>query len=124
MGGGREQTPRCVPLLQIDAPAPATAPAFRIAGPPPLDGTLEGFDVSEPLELGLEDQYRRSEDAYPGPDDFSAVAYAAWDESTLYLAVDVTKPDLVLRPAKAQPLRLDHEPDEINSDGLQLYVAS
>ena len=121
--GRREQTPPFVPLLQIDPPTPATAPSFRVAGPPPLDGTLEGFDLSEPLELGLEDQYRRSEDAYPGPDDFSAVAYAAWDESTLYLAVNVTKPDLVLRPATAPPLRLDNEPDEVNSDGLQVYVA-
>jgi hypothetical protein len=121
--GRREQTPPFVPLLQIDPPTPATAPSFRVAGPPPLDGTLEGFDLSEPLELGLEDQYRRSEDAYPGPDDFSALAYAAWDESTLYLAVDVTKPDLVLRPATAPPLRLDNEPDEIHSDGLQVYVA-
>ncbi len=35
----------------------------------------------------------------------------------------MTKPDLVLRPATAPPLRLDNEPDEIHSDGLQVYVA-
>jgi len=122
--GRREQTPPFAPLLEIDVPTPATAPAFRVGGPPPLDGSLEGFDLSEPLELGLEDQYRRSEDAYPGPDDFSAVAYAAWDESALYLAVVVTKPDLVLRPAAAPPLKLDNEPDEIHSDGLQVYVGA
>ena len=121
--GRREQMPPFAPLLEIDPPTPATAPAFHIGGPPPLDGTLAGFDLSEPLELGLEDQYRRSEDAYPGPDDFSAVAYAAWDESALYLAVAVTKPDFVLRPAAAAPLKLDNEPDEIHSDGLQVYVA-
>jgi hypothetical protein len=121
--GRRELTPPFAPILEIDLPTPATAPAFRVGGPPPLDGTLAGFDVSEPLELGLEDQYRRSEDAYPGPDDFSAVAYAAWDEAALYAAVDVTKPDLVLRPAGASPLKLDNEPDEIHSDGLQVYVA-
>jgi hypothetical protein len=122
--GRREQMPPFVPLLELDLPTPATAPAFRLGGPPPLDGTLEGFDLSEPLQLGLEDQYRRSEDAYPGPDDFSAVAYAAWDESALYLAVVVTKPELVLRPAAAPPLRLDNEPDEIHSDGLQVYLAA
>jgi len=121
--GRRDQMPPFVPLLEIDQPTPVKAPAFRVGGPPPLDGTLEGFDVSEPLELALEDQYRRSEDAYPGPDDFSAVAYAAWDESALYLAVAVTKPDLVLRPSTAAPLKLDNEPDEIHSDGLQVYVA-
>ena len=121
--GRRDQMPPFVPLLELDLPTPATAPAFRTAGPPALDGTLAGFDLSEPFELGLEDQYRRSEDAYPGPDDFSAVAYAAWDESALYLAVAVTKPDLVLRPAAAPPLKLDNEPDEIHSDGLQVYLA-
>jgi hypothetical protein len=121
--GRREQTPPFVPLLEIDPPTPVSAPAFRVSGPPPLNGTLEGFELSEPLELALEDQYRRSEDAYPGPDDFSAVAHAAWDESALYLAVVVTKPDLVLRPSTAPPLRLDNEPDAIHSDGLQVYVA-
>jgi heparinase II/III-like protein/cellulose/xylan binding protein with CBM9 domain len=121
--GRREQMAPFVPLLELDLPTPATAPAFRLGGPPPLDGTLEGFDLSEPLQLGLEDQYRRSEDAYPGPEDFSALAYAAWDESALYLAVAVTKPDLVLRPAAAPPLKLDNESDEIHSDGLQVYVA-
>ena len=122
--GQREQMPPFVPFLEIDVPTPATAPAFRIGGPPPLDGTLAGFDPSEPLELGLEDQYRRSEDAYPGPEDFSALAYAAWDEAALYLAVVVTKPDLVLRPAAAPPLKLDNEPDEIHSDGLQVYLGA
>ena len=121
--GQREATVPFAPLLEIDLPTPVTAPAFHIGGPPPLDGTLEGFDLSEPLELGLEDQYRRSEDAYPGPDDFSAGAYAAWDEAALYLAVVVIKPDFVLRSAQAAPLRLDNEPDEIHSDGLQVYVA-
>ncbi len=122
--GQREATLPFAPLLELDLPTRVTAPAFHIGGPPPLDGTLEGFDLSEPLELGLEDQYRRSEDAYPGPDDFSAVAYAAWDESALYVAVVVTKPDFVLRPAEAAPLKLDNEPDEIHSDGLQVYVAA
>jgi len=121
--GRREQTSPFVPLLEIDPPTPVSAPAFRVGGPPPLDGTVEGFDLSEPLELMLEDQYRRSEDAYPGPHDFSALAYAAWDESALYLAVVVTKPDLVLRPSTAPPLRLDNDPDAIHSDGLQVYVA-
>ena len=122
--GQREEPPPFVPLLEIDQPTRVAAPVFRVAAAPPLDGTLEGFDRSEPLELGLEDQYRRSEDAYPGPEDLSAMAYAAWDESGLYVAVEVTKPDLVLRPAGAAPLKLDNEPDDIHSDGLQLYVAA
>jgi hypothetical protein len=111
-------------MVEIDMPTPVTAPAFRVGGAPPLDGTLEGFEVAEPLQLALEDQYRRSEDAYPGPDDLSAVAYAAWDERALYLAVDVTKPDLCLRPPRAEPLRLDNDPDDIHSDGLQVYLGA
>ena len=121
--GHREETLPYVPLVTIDPPTPVAAAAFRVGNPPPLDGTLDGFDVSEPLELSLEDQYRRSEDPYPGPADLSAVAFAGWDEAMLYLAVDITKPDLVLRPVGAAPLNLDNEPDEIHSDGLQVYVA-
>ncbi|MFN2572453.1 MAG: heparinase II/III family protein [Gemmatimonadales bacterium] len=121
--GVREARPPFVPLLEFEPPTPVAAPAFRVAGVPALDGTLDGFDTAEPFHLGLEDQYRRSEDPYPGPDEFSAEAYAAWDETALYLAVDVAKPDLCLRPADAPPLRLDNEPDDIHSDGLQLYVS-
>lgn len=121
--GAREPRPPFVPLLQIDPPTPAMAVAFRVAGPPPLDGTLAGFELAEPLRLALEDQYRRSEDAYPGPDDFSAAAYAAWDERALYLAVEITKPDVCLRPDGAPPLRLDNAPDDVHSDGLQVYLA-
>ena len=121
--GAREIQPPFTPLLELDPPVPVVAPAFRVGAAPPLDGTLDGFDVAEPLQLGLEDQYRRSEDVYPGPDDFSALAYAAWDEAALYLAVEVTKPDLCLRPGDAAPLRFDNEPDDIHSDGLQVYVA-
>ncbi|HLZ46282.1 MAG TPA: heparinase II/III family protein [Gemmatimonadales bacterium] len=122
--GQREAMPPFVPLIEIDAPTPVVGPAFRVGSAPPLDGTVAGFEVGEPLELGLEDQYRRSEDAYPGADELSAVAYAAWDDSALYLAVAVTKPDLVFRPAGATPLKLDNEPDDIHSDGLQVYVSA
>lgn len=121
--GARDVVSPFTPLLQLDPATPVVAPAFRVGAAPPLDGTLDGFETAEPLHLALEDQYRRSEDPYPGPDDLSAVAYAAWDEAALYLAVEVTKPDLALRPKDAAPLRLDNEPDDIHSDGLQLYVA-
>jgi hypothetical protein len=121
--GAREIVPPFVPLLELDPPLPPAAPAFRVAAPPPLDGTLAGFELAEPIELGLEDQYRRSEDAYPGADDFSATAYAAWDEAALYVGIEVRKPDVCLRPAGAPPLKLDNEPDDIHSDGVQLYLA-
>ena len=39
------------------------------------------------------------------------------------MAVEVTKPDLCVRAGDAPPLDLDNEPDDIHSDGLQVYVA-
>ena len=123
LAGGREPEPPFAPLLELDRPKPAIAAALRVTEPPPLDGTLDGFDTSEPLRLELEDQYRRSEEPYGGPEDFSAVAYAAWDDDGLYLAVEVTKPDVCFRAAGAPPLRLDNEPDDIHSDGVQVYLA-
>ncbi|MEO8227940.1 MAG: heparinase II/III family protein, partial [Gemmatimonadota bacterium] len=87
-----------------------------------LDGTLDGFDSAHPFMLDHDDQYRRSEDPYPGAEEFSATAWVNWDDAALYVAVDVTKPNLQLRPAGAPPLRLDNEPDDIHSDGVQIYV--
>jgi hypothetical protein len=121
--GEREVAPPFEPLLQLEGPTRAIAAALRVSSAPPLDGTLAGFDLSEPLHLALEDQYRRSEDAYPGPDDLSAVAYTAWDDAALYLAVEVTKPDVCFRAPDAPPLGFDNEPDDIHSDGVQVYVA-
>jgi hypothetical protein len=82
---------------------------------------LDGFDVSEPLELDHEDQYRRSEEPYSGPEEFSARAYVNWSDEGLYLAVEVTKAEVFARNPKAPPLRLDNEPDEIHADGIQVY---
>src|SRR5213596_2961957 len=122
LAGARAPEPPLAPLLELEKPTPVVGAALRVSSPPPLDGTLDGFDTSEPLRLELEDQYRRSEEPYPGPDDFAAVAHAAWDDDALYLAVDVVKPELCIRPGGAPPLRLDNEPDDIHSDGLQVYV--
>ncbi len=122
LAGAREPEPPFAPLLELDRPTPSLGAALRVSASPPLDGSLDGFDRSEPLRLELEDQYRRSEEAYSGPEDFSAVAYAGWDDDALYVAVEVTKPDLCFRPAGAPPLLLDNEPDDIHSDGLQLYL--
>ncbi|HSJ74670.1 MAG TPA: hypothetical protein VK899_00515, partial [Gemmatimonadales bacterium] len=96
--------------------------APQVAEAPALDGSLDGFDTSEPLELDHEDQYRRSEEPYPGPEEFSARAFVNWSDAGLHVAVEVTKPELVLRNPEAAPLRLDNEPDEIHADGVQLYV--
>jgi hypothetical protein len=121
--GGRRPAPRTFePLINREPPLRQTGVALRVSAPPALDGTLEGFDLSAGLALDHEDQYRRSEEPYSGPEDFSAIAYANWDYDALYLAVGVTKPDVVVRPGDAPPLLLDNEPDDIHSDGIQVYV--
>lgn len=90
--------------------------------PPPVDGTLTGFDVGEPLHLDHEDQYRRTEEPYPGAEEFAAQAWLTWDEAALYVAVAVAKSDLVFRTQASPALHLDNESDLIHSDGLQLYL--
>ena len=110
------------PLLDLEPVRPVSGLAYVHEHPPALDGTLAGFDTSAPLQLDLEDQYRRSEEAYPGPDELSATVYLGWDSDALYAAIDVLKPDICLRPRDAAPLRLDNDPDDIHSDGVQLYL--
>jgi len=122
LAGARAPEPPFQPLLELDRPTPALGAALRVGESPPLDGMPDGFDTSEPLRLELEDQYRRSEEPYGGPEDLSAAAYAGWDDAALYLAVDVTKPELCFRRADDPPLGLDNEPDDIHSDGLQFYL--
>jgi len=122
--GPREIPEDYEPLIELEPPERARGVALRLDGPPALDATANGFDASEPLTIDIEDQYRRSEEPYQGPEDFAARALAGWDEDALYLAVDVVKPDLVFRAADAPPLRLDNEPDDIHSDGLQIYIGN
>jgi hypothetical protein len=120
---GRRRTERpLVPLLDPTRGEPLTAAAPFVASAPALDGSLDGFDDSEPIVLDHEDQYRRSEEPYSGPDDFAAVAWVNWSEAGLHVAVEVRKPDVVLRADTAPPLLLDNELEDIHSDGVQLYV--
>lgn len=119
--GERRQPPKFQPLVQQDKPMTAHGVALQIAESPALHGSLDGFDLTEPIELDHEDQYRRSEEPYSGPEEFSARAYVNWNDEGFYLAVEVVKPELFPRNPKAPPLRLDNEPDEIHADGIQVY---
>ena len=101
---------------------PPVARVPHLLQPPALDGTLDGFPRVEPLLLDHDDQYRRTESPYAGPEVFSARAHLAWDESALFLAVEVTRDAPVFRPVDAVPLRLDNEPDLIHADGLQCFL--
>ncbi len=113
LGGRRAPRPAFEPLLQTRLEPPLAAAPY---------GTLEHFDARAPIAIDHEDQYRRSELPYAGPDEFAATAWVNWNERGLAIAIDVVKPELVFRPADAAPLRLDNEPDDIHSDGVQLYL--
>ncbi len=84
-------------------------------------GDPEALEQVAPIALDYEDQYRRSEEPYPGPEEFSATAAAAWGEGVLHLLVDVVSSEPAFRPADAPPLRLANEPDDIHSEGSQVY---
>lgn len=98
----------------------ARAEAPHVWEVPAADGTLEGFDLSAPLELAGEHQYRRSEEVYD--ESFQAQAWVNWDRDAMYLAVAVAKPEVVVRPEDAEPLNLDNEPEDIHTDGVQVYL--
>jgi hypothetical protein len=110
------------PLIDLERPTIPTGAALHVTPAPALDGSLDDFDASEPMTLDYDDQYRRSEEPYGGPEEFSSTLLANWDEDGLYLGVDVVKAEVVVRPGDAAPLRLDNEPDDINADGLQVYL--
>jgi len=122
LGGIRRAVATTAPLIDMNKPVRAIAAALYARAAPELDGTLGGFDASDPVTLDYDDQYRRSEEPYQGPEAFSATVLAKWNEEALFLGVDVVKPEIVVRPDDAPPLRLDNEPDDIHADGLQVYL--
>ncbi len=122
LGGRRRAAVEVRPLIDPYRRVPPRSVAPHFLEPPSLDGTLEGFESAEPLVLDHEDQYRRSEEPYPGPEEFSALAHVGWGEGELYVAVGVTTAEPVFREAGAPPLLLDNEPDDIHAEGAQLYL--
>ncbi len=122
LAGARRTEAPFQPLIAQDRRLSTDGAAIQALEAPALDGTLDGFEPGEPLQLDHEDQYRRSEEPYAGPEEFSASATVNWSDEGLYLAVDVVKPEVIPRDPRAQPLRLDNEPDEIHADGIQVYL--
>lgn len=120
LGGARPQ-PLPTASFVRDRPLVTQGHALWIDAPPALDGTLSGFNRTAPLLLDEEHHYFRSEAPYPGAEEFAATVHVNWLDDDLYVAVDVTKSDLVMRPLDATPLNLDNEPEDINADGIQVY---
>jgi len=122
LAGLRVLRPKHKPYFEPPTEPPAEAAAPFIPAPPALDGTLTGFDTRSPLELDGEHQYRRSEEPFDA-EAFSARAWLNWDGDALYLAVAVAKSEVICRAESAASLELDNEPEDINADGLQVYVS-
>jgi hypothetical protein len=122
LSGLRPAPPRRRPLIETRDQPDAHAVAPGLEAPPSLDGSLDGFDLSETLVLDLEHQYRRSEEPYQ-PERFSARAWINWDGDALWAAVAVAKPELVVPDESAGPLQLDNESDDIHADGVQIHLA-
>jgi hypothetical protein len=122
LAGHRRLAAVVKPLIDPNKPVRAEGTALHVGVPPVLDGSLDGFDASAALTLDYEDQYRRSEEPYAGPEEFSATLLANWDDAGLYFGLDVVKAETIVRPDDAPPLRLDNEPDDIHADGVQLYL--
>jgi hypothetical protein len=120
--GWREQAPDTRSIVDFQQPLTAHASVPFVSESPLLDGSLEGFDTSVPLELDHEDQYRRSEEPYPGPAVFAATSYINWNGEGLFMAADIRKDDRCFRSPGAPPLLLDNEVDGIHSDGIQVYL--
>jgi hypothetical protein len=125
LGGVREEAvvPEAAPRTPAaERPAGPAAECLRIAGPPGLDGTPAGFRTEAPLLLDREDQFRRAEEAWQGPDAFRARAYLNTDGEALFLAIEVTAPEPAFRPPGEPDPELENENPDIHGDGLQVYL--
>jgi hypothetical protein len=110
------------PLVDLNRRVPVEGVALHAHEPPSLDGSFDGFDAGQALLLDHEDQYRRSEEAYPGPEEFAASVVVNWDADALYVGIDAVKQEVISRDDAAPDLQLDNEPDDIHADGVQLYL--
>jgi hypothetical protein len=90
---------------------PVREPPRAVAPPPAPRGAVE---------LGAA-HYRRSEEPYD-PNRFRATVEARAAGNALEITVYVRKPELVFRRATDPDPRLDNEPPDIHSDGVQCYL--
>ena len=124
LGGTRPSRSDYEPVATKHRPLVIHGTADWLPEGPTMDGSFEELLEGAPLHLDHDDQYRRSEMPYGGQEEFSALIYPSWNDGGLYLAIDVIKEDRVFRGADAVPLLLDNEPDDIHSDGVQVYAAT
>jgi hypothetical protein len=110
------------PAMPPERKPTAVLKAPRVAATPAHDGSLGGFVLEAPLTLDREDQFRRAEEPWPGPDGFSARAFLNVSGSTLHLAVEVVAPEPHFRPGDEPDPEVENENPDIHSDGIQMYL--
>lgn len=80
-------------ILQASAFAEenSAATAFKAGAPITVDGNLDEWNLTAPIVIEKEAQVIRDVSFWQGPTDLSCKVYVMWDETNLYLAVDVTE---------------------------------
>ncbi len=82
----------CLALCAATAVAEQpTAIAYRAETPPTIDGSLDDWKLDSPIVIEDESQVIRDLSFWQGATDLSCKVYVMWDETNLYLAVDVTE---------------------------------
>jgi hypothetical protein len=116
LGGHRPPASPAAPSASPDASAHAVASFLGD------DGSSSLVSLPPSLLLDRSDQYRRSEDPWADDESFTANAWLGWHANGLAIVVDVRKSECCFRSPDMAPLLLDNEPDDIHSDGLELFV--
>ena len=80
--------------LAVAACAQAEQPvasAYKAENGITIDGSLEEWNLSSPIVINQLEQVIRDAQAWEGEQDLSCKVYLMWDETNLYLGVDVTE---------------------------------
>ncbi len=81
----------CVLLTACAFAEQPTATAYKASAPLTIDGNLDDWNLSSPIEIKDESQVIRDLSYWKGETDLSCTTYVMWDEENLYLAVDVNE---------------------------------
>lgn len=79
-----------IPALAEEAERPS-AIAHQASAPIVVDGNLDEWDLTSPIEIKTEAQVIRDVSYWKGELDLSCTVYVMWDVNNLYLAVDVNE---------------------------------
>ncbi|MBN1587451.1 MAG: hypothetical protein JW937_08535 [Candidatus Omnitrophica bacterium] len=90
----------------IEAQQPTLA--VRAPGPVTIDGNLDDWDLSQPLEIRAKNQVAFGAGAWLGPQDLSYTGYHMWDEDALYVAYEFKDEKVVQEKTGADMWEGDH----------------